>query len=54
MNVKEAKKRIDELKSEIRYHNNLYYNNDAPEIEDYQYDALTRELRALEKEFPSL
>lgn len=54
MNITEAKIRISELSEKIRYHNNLYYNNDAPEIEDYEYDALTRELRALEKQFPDL
>ena len=52
MNTNEAKKRIDALRDEIKFHNNLYYNEDTPIIEDYQYDALTRELRALEKEFP--
>ena len=54
MNFEEAKKRIAQLTDEIRYHNNLYYNQDAPEIEDYEYDALTRELKSLEKEFPEL
>lgn len=54
MNSSDAKKRIAQLSKEIRYHNNLYYNQDAPEIEDYEYDALTRELKALEKEFPEL
>ncbi len=54
MDIKEAKKRIKELTEIIRYHNDLYYNQDTPEIEDFEYDALTRELKALEKEFPSL
>lgn len=54
MNLKEATKRISELKEIIRYHNERYYNDDAPEIEDFEYDALTRELKALEKEFPEL
>ena len=54
MNLKEATKRIAELKEIIRYHNDKYYNDDAPEIEDFEYDALTRELKALEKEFPEL
>lgn len=49
-----AKKRIEELREQIIYHNNRYYNEDAPEIEDYQYDALTRELKSLEAEFPEL
>ena len=54
MDIKEAKKRLKELIKIIRYHNELYYNQDAPEIEDFEYDALMRELKAIEKEFPSL
>lgn len=54
MEIKDAKIRIAELVKIIRYHNELYYNQDAPEIEDFEYDALMRELKALEKEFPSL
>lgn len=54
MDFKEAKKRIKELTKIIRYHNDLYYNQDAPEIEDYEYDALNRELKLLEREFPEL
>ncbi|MBE6733014.1 MAG: NAD-dependent DNA ligase LigA [Ruminococcaceae bacterium] len=54
MKLQEAKKRIDELREVIIYHNNRYYNEDAPEIADFEYDALTRELKALEAEFPEL
>ncbi len=54
MNFKDAKKRAAELTKQIRHHNELYYNQDAPEIEDFEYDALTRELKALEKEYPEL
>lgn len=54
MDFKEAKKRARELTKLIKYHNNLYYNNDAPELEDFEYDALTRELKAIEKEYPEL
>ncbi len=54
MNFEDAKKRVAVLSDEIRYHNNRYYNEDAPEISDFEYDALTRELRELEAEFPSL
>ena len=54
MEFKVAKKRINELTKIIRHHNELYYNQDAPEIEDFEYDALMRELKALEKEFPEL
>ena len=54
MDFKEAKKRAAQLTKQIRHHNELYYNQDAPEISDFEYDALTRELKALEKEFPEL
>ncbi len=54
MNQIEAKKRIAELTEQLRYHNQRYYNDDAPEISDYEYDMLGRELRALEAEFPEL
>ncbi len=54
MDFKAAKKRVAELTKIIRHHNELYYNQDAPEIEDFEYDTLTRELKALEKEYPEL
>ena len=54
MNFKEAKKKAAQLTKIIRHHNELYYNQDAPEIEDFEYDALMRELKELEKEFPEL
>lgn len=43
---------IQLLKDKILYHNNLYYNEDNPEIEDAQYDVLLRELAALEAKYP--
>jgi DNA ligase (NAD+) len=46
--------RADELRAEIRHHNRLYYDEDAPEIPDADYDALVRELRALEELHPDL
>ena len=54
MDFKEAKKRASQLTKEIRHHNELYYNQDAPEISDFEYDALTRELKKIEKEYPEL
>lgn len=54
MELKEAYKRAQELRELIEYHNEKYYNQDEPEIEDFEYDALTRELKQLEKEFPQL
>ena len=49
-----AKKRIDELSRQLEYHNNLYYNMDEPEISDFEYDKMLRELEELEEEFPEL
>ncbi|MCQ2441455.1 MAG: NAD-dependent DNA ligase LigA [Clostridia bacterium] len=54
MDFKQAKKRASELTKSIRHHNELYYNQDAPEIEDFEYDALMRELKNIEKEYPEL
>ncbi len=54
MDRKTAKERIKKLSSIIHYHNNLYYNMDAPEIDDSQYDKLMRELQDFEKYFPEL
>ncbi len=48
------KNRIFELRTEIEYHNNRYYNEDNPEISDFEYDMLLRELEQLEKQFPQL
>jgi len=44
--------RIRELEKVLEYHNNLYYNNDSPEISDMEYEKLLRELEDLEKQFP--
>ncbi len=46
--------RVAFLRDEINRHNELYYNQDAPEIDDFEYDALTRELRQLEALYPQL
>ncbi len=52
MERKKAQKRIEELRSTIEYHANKYYNEDKPEISDFEYDMLLVELRNLEKEYP--
>ena len=54
MDINEAKIRVKELTKTLEYHNNLYYNQDAPEISDFEYDKMLRELENLEEEFPSL
>ena len=52
MKKEEAKNRIDELCELIAYHNNKYYVEDEPQLEDFEYDALTRELKILEQQYP--
>ena len=47
-----AKKRIEELRKQLEYHAKRYYDEDKPEISDFEYDMLMVELRNLEKEFP--
>ncbi|MDA8431088.1 MAG: NAD-dependent DNA ligase LigA [Geobacteraceae bacterium] len=49
-----AVKRCAELRRLLEYHNRQYYVLDAPEITDAEYDALFRELQALEKLYPEL
>lgn len=48
----DMRKKIAELTATINYHSNRYYNMDEPEIEDYEYDRLMRELIALEEQYP--
>ncbi len=45
-------KRYEELKKTIEYHNDRYYNQDNPEISDYEYDMLMQELKQIEKNHP--
>ena len=47
-----AKARIDELRKQIEYHREKYYMDDSPEISDFEFDALMRELETLESEYP--
>lgn len=54
MDFETAAARVRELRAQIDYHSKRYYDEDAPEIEDDAFDALTRELKALEEAFPSL
>ncbi len=49
-----AEQRIKELRKQIEYHSNRYYNEDSPEISDYEFDQLMRELKKLEQENPEL
>lgn len=54
MDLFSTPERIDELRRLIEHHNRLYYREDRPEITDAEYDALFRELLALEEQFPEL
>ena len=46
--------RADELRAEIAYHNKRYFEEDTPEISDFDYDTLVRELRTIEEQHPEL
>lgn len=52
MNKTDALNRVNELTKIINYHNKKYYDNDNPEISDYDYDMLMQELKKLENEYP--
>ena len=52
MEKQEAKKQIEELRKKLEYYAQKYYDEDKPEITDYEYDMLMNKLKALEKEFP--
>lgn len=52
MNKEEAKIRIDELRKKTQYYATKYYDEDSPEISDFEYDMLMVELRNLEAKFP--
>lgn len=52
--TKEAQENIEQLRAEIRHHNELYYSHDAPEISDAEYDEIVRRLRDLEEQYPEL
>ena len=55
MNDKEqSAKRAQELRDELNYYSRKYYVDDDPEIEDYEYDMLQRELKAIEDKYPDL
>ncbi len=54
MNNIETKARIEELRKTLEYHAKKYYDEDKPEISDFEYDMMMNELKNLEKEFPEL
>ncbi|HEY8507140.1 MAG TPA: NAD-dependent DNA ligase LigA, partial [Steroidobacteraceae bacterium] len=54
MTATDPRERAAELRAQIEYHNKRYYELDAPEITDAEYDALMQELRELERKYPEL
>lgn len=54
MNDIEAKERIRKLRDTLEYHAKKYYDEDKPEITDYEYDMMMNELKSIEKQFPEL
>ena len=54
MNVVQVRKRLKYLQKEIKRHNDLYYLTASPEISDFEYDMLVKELEYLEKTYPQL
>ena len=54
MDIETAKLQVDKLREQIIYHNDRYYNQDSPEISDYEYDMLLKQLEEIEGEFPEL
>ena len=54
MEQENYKVRAEELRKQIEYHSNRYYNMDDPEITDYEYDMMLRELEGIELAYPEL
>ena len=54
MDKKQAEKRIKELRKIVEYHAKKYYDEDKPEISDFEYDMMMLELRTLESQYPEL
>ncbi len=54
MEYTEAKSKIEELRKTLEYHAKKYYDEDKPEISDFEYDMMMNELKNLERQFPDL
>ncbi len=54
MDYQQAAQEVLELREKINYHNKKYYVEDAPEIDDFEYDMLYRRLQEMETQFPQL
>lgn len=54
LTLKEAKKRIQKLREDVVFHEKKYYIENDPQISDYEFDMLIKELINLERQFPEL
>lgn len=54
MEYQEVKELIEKLRNDINFHNRKYYEEDAPIIDDYEYDMMLKKLETLENEYPEL
>ncbi|MBQ9082279.1 MAG: NAD-dependent DNA ligase LigA, partial [Clostridia bacterium] len=52
MTPEQARIEIEQLRATLNYHADKYYNEDAPEIDDFEYDRLMNQLKELEARFP--
>ena len=52
MSIEEIKAELIKLRREIKHHNKKYYDDDAPEISDYEYDKLMSRLKEIENLYP--
>lgn len=52
--ISEIKSEYEDLKKQAAYHSDRYYNQDEPEISDYEYDLITRRIKEIEKENPKI
>lgn len=54
LSFKQAEQKIEKVRKEITYHEKKYYIDNAPQISDFEFDMLVKELEKLEKQFPEL
>ncbi|MFB0564659.1 MAG: NAD-dependent DNA ligase LigA [Candidatus Aminicenantaceae bacterium] len=54
LSLKQASRKIQKLKDEIKYHEKKYYVDNNPQISDYEFDLLVKKLEEIERQFPEL
>ncbi len=54
MDINIIRQELDNLKSQVTYHSNLYYNENRTEISDYEYDMLMNRIKEIESKYPQL